>query len=107
MKKNLVLFFCLLFGTAFPISAVGEQVGGGDLVFSPEGAHRVVFSHQLHVEGKGLKCSGCHYHVFQMAKGASKISMSKMAKGDLCGRCHNGQKAFDVNDSKACARCHK
>jgi c(7)-type cytochrome triheme protein len=105
MKKLFFLFvlICIL----MPVIASAQAVGGGDLTFKPKGATQVVFSHQIHVSVKGLKCSGCHYHVFQMTKGSYKMDMSKITKGDFCGKCHNGQKAFDVKDDKNCSKCHK
>jgi len=106
MKK--VFLLCLLIFIAVPVIAFGDDaVGGGDLTFSPKGASKVVFSHQMHVTVKGLKCSGCHYHVFQMTKGSYKMDMSKITKGDFCGKCHNGTKSFDVKDKTNCAKCHK
>jgi len=105
MKKTVVLsiILCLV----IPAVVVAQKVGGGDLTFSPKGSGPVVFSHQVHVTVKGLKCTGCHYHVFQMTQGSYKMDMSKMTKGDFCGKCHNGQKSFDVKDAKNCAKCHK
>jgi len=90
-----------------PLFAFAQKVGGGDLTFSPKNASPVVFSHEKHVNGKGLKCTGCHYQIFQMAQGSYKMEMSKINKGDFCGKCHNGQKCFDVKDAKNCNRCHR
>ena len=92
---------------AVPLSAQAQKVGGGDLTFSPSGASPVVFSHEQHVKLQGIRCSACHYQIFQMTKGSNKIDMSKITKGSFCGNCHNGQKAFDVKDPKNCVRCHK
>ena len=106
MKKILVLSIilaCLL----IPIGALAQKVGGGNLTFTPKNAAPVAFSHEKHVSGKGLKCTGCHYSIFQMAKDSYKMDMSKITKGEFCGKCHNGQKGFDVKDPKNCARCHK
>jgi len=105
MRK--IFLLCLLVCLAIPVVAMAQKVGGGDLTFTPKGSAPVVFSHQIHVSSKGLKCSGCHYHVFQMTKGSYKMDMSKITKGDFCGKCHNGQKAFDVKDKVNCGRCHK
>jgi len=102
-----VLLVCVILCFMAPLSASADTVGGGDLTFTPKNAAPVLFSHEMHVSTKGLKCTGCHYQVFQMAKGSYKMDMSKMTKGDFCGKCHNGQKAFDVKDSKNCNRCHK
>lgn len=110
MKRMLILtvvvaLTCLLVPQgAF---AQNQKVGGGDLTFTPKNAAPVIFSHEKHVNEKGLKCTGCHYQIFQMAQGSYKMDMSKLTKGDFCGKCHNGQKGFDVKDQKNCARCHK
>jgi c(7)-type cytochrome triheme protein len=98
-----IVMFCLL----MPFSVFAEKVGGGDLTFSPKNAQPVVFSHEFHVIGRGLKCTGCHYQIFQMAHGSYRLDMTKITKGDFCGKCHNGQKSFDVKEKKNCARCHK
>jgi len=105
MKKAILA--CLVLFCFAPLGAFAQTVGGGDLTFTPNNAKRVVFSHQMHVNGKGLKCTGCHYQVFQMSKGSYKMDMSKITKGDFCGKCHNGQKSFDVKDSQNCSKCHK
>jgi c(7)-type cytochrome triheme protein len=92
---------------SIPLIAFAQKIGGGDLTFAPTNALPVVFSHEKHVVGKGLKCGGCHYQIFQMASGSYKMDMAKITKGDFCGKCHNGQKAFDVKNEKNCIRCHR
>jgi c(7)-type cytochrome triheme protein len=89
------------------LNALADNVGGGDLTFTPKNAAPVVFSHEKHVIEKSLKCTGCHYQVFQMTQGSYKMDMSKINKGEFCGKCHNGRKAFDTKDKKNCGRCHK
>src|SRR5574342_339122 len=84
MKKVLILSIvlaCLL----IPFGAFAQKVGGGDLTFTPKNASPVVFSHERHVSEKGLKCTGCHYQIFQMAQGSYKMDMSKITKGEFCG----------------------
>ncbi len=105
MKKTVLASVVICLCSVLQVAAQG--VGGGDLTFKPKGAGNVVFSHQVHVNSKGLKCTGCHYAVFQMSKGSYKMNMDKITKGDFCGKCHNGQKSFDVKDTKNCTRCHK
>ena len=104
--KKLVLFVIALVLLATS-AAVAQKVGGGDITFSPKNAGQVTFSHEAHVKGKGIKCTGCHYQIFQMAQGSYKMDMSKLTKGDFCGKCHNGQKSFDVKVTENCAKCHK
>lgn len=89
-----------------PLGALAKQVGGGDLTFTPKNASPVVFSHEKHVNGKELTCASCHYQVFQMARGSYTMDMKKISKGEFCGKCHNGQRSFDVNDPGECSRCH-
>jgi len=103
LSAAVLVVLCL----AVPFSALAQRVGGGDLTFSPKNAAPVVFSHEKHVHEKGLKCTGCHYQIFQMSQGSNKIDMSKITKGDFCGKCHNGQKAFAATDEKNCTRCHR
>ncbi len=90
-----------------PFDALAQEVGGGNLTFTSKNALPVVFSHEKHVNGKGLKCTDCHYQFFQMAQGSSKMDMEKITKGEFCGRCHNGRISFDVKDPKNCSRCHR
>ncbi|MDH4162959.1 MAG: cytochrome c3 family protein [Nitrospirota bacterium] len=48
---------------------------------NPKNASPVVFSHEIHVKSRGIKCTACHYQIFQMSKGSSKIDMSMITKG--------------------------
>ncbi len=98
------IVFCL---TVLIAARPARSVGGGDLVFRPDPNVRpVLFSHEGHVNGHDIKCSGCHYRIFQMAKGSYKMDMEKITKGEFCGACHDGRKAFGVKDRKNCKRCH-
>lgn len=59
------------------------------------------FSHEVHTKNFG--CNECHGGMFQMKKGATKVTMDELYKGKACGSCHNGLKAFG---SSECAKCH-
>ncbi len=108
MKKLTFLSIMVITVCAMtPLSTFAQKVGGGDLTFTPKNASPVVFSHEKHVNEKGLKCTGCHYQIFQIAQGSYQMEMSLINKGDFCGKCHNGQKAFDVKDKRNCSRCHR
>ncbi len=104
---RLLAIMAVIICIVIPLGSTAKDVGGGDINFSPKNTSPVLFSHEKHVNTKGLKCSGCHYHTFQMAKGSYKMDMTKITKGAFCGRCHNGEKAFDVKDQKKCSLCHK
>jgi c(7)-type cytochrome triheme protein len=105
--KKLLLVSAVMTCVMVPFAVSAQKVGGGNLTFSPKNASPVVFSHEKHVHEKGLKCTGCHYQIFQMAQGSYKMDMNKITKGDFCGKCHNGQKGFDVKEEKNCSRCHR
>jgi c(7)-type cytochrome triheme protein len=105
--KRIAVTMLLVMCMAIPFTAVAQKVGGGDIKFTPKNAGPVTFSHEAHVKDKGIKCTGCHYAIFQMAQGSYKMDMSKMTKGDFCGKCHNGHKSFDVKVTENCAKCHK
>lgn len=107
IMKRLIVPGVFMAYLTISLSALARAVGGGDLTFAPKNASPVVFSHEQHVVGKGLKCTGCHYQIFEMAHGSYKMDMSNITKGAFCGKCHNGHKVFDVKDQKNCIRCHR
>ena len=72
-----------------------------DIVFEVKASvANVLFPHAAHLQW--LECNNCHTAIFQPKKGANKISMDMILKGQSCGVCH-GSVAFPVND---CERCH-
>lgn len=88
------------FGSAMatPPGKTVEYAGG------PMG--KVIFDGKVHAD-KGLKCNDCHTKIFQMKKGAAKMTMAAINKGEFCGTCHNGKKAFKSSDPANCTKCHK
>lgn len=60
------------------------------------------FSHSAH--NKKLKCNDCHPSIFEEKIGAANVTMKKNMSGEYCGKCHTGEKAFDLSN---CDRCHK
>ncbi len=67
----------------------------------------VTFSHKFHVTEKKLQCPDCHTKIFQMKRvAASQMKMANLNKGEYCGTCHNGKKAFGTKDTKDCGKCH-
>jgi c(7)-type cytochrome triheme protein len=61
----------------------------------------VTFRHATHVEAK-LACASCHPGPFAMKAGEPPAAPLH----DACGTCHDGAKAFAVQDADSCARCH-
>ncbi len=107
MKASILAFAFLAGAMALaPLTAL-SKVGGGDVEFNPKGAGKVLFQHEQHVTLMGFKCNDCHYKTFQMGGTSYKIEMSALTKGVFCGKCHDGNKAFDVKDANSCKRCHQ
>jgi len=107
MRRKLVMA-TLVFAALVPTLTYSEY---GDVVLDKHketmaevGLAPVVFPHWFH--RMRFKCKACHEEIFVMQKGASDITMSSIIKGEFCGKCHNGKKAFATKDGKDCSRCH-
>jgi len=91
----------------FAFAAAVFAVSAGKTVdYEGGGAGKVVFDGKAHSD-KGLKCGDCHPGLFQMKKGAVKITMADINTGKSCGACHDGAKAFKASEPANCAKCHK
>ena len=101
MKKASLGLLAVLLLASFGYATVG----GGDITFDVKSAGNVVFSHDNHVGGVGLKCTDCHDSIYVTKEKHKTASMAQMREGESCGACHNGKKAFDVKAD--CNKCHK
>jgi c(7)-type cytochrome triheme protein len=68
----------------------------------------VTFKHASHVKADAADCTVCHPKLFKITeKGQTAdgevIKHARMKKGGQCGFCHNGDKAFDLDE---CEKCH-
>lgn len=61
------------------------------------------FPHWIH--RINYRCDACHMRLFAMETGATSITMSGMRKGETCGACHDGERAFAVS-IESCNTCH-
>jgi len=86
-------------------SFISARIGGSDITFEVKDRGDVHFSHDDHVASIGLKCTDCHDSLFVSKEKHKKVTMVQMQKGQSCGACHNGKKAFDVKTN--CNHCHK
>ncbi len=81
------------------------------ITYEGKGAGEVVFNSATHMS-KGVTCADCHeghgfsYPLFEMKKGATSVSMRKMAMGRACGYCHDGKQTFSVTNEIQCSKCH-
>lgn len=103
MKK---LFLILVVLVSCAVTAAVAVPPGKTISYdkSPMGA--VEFSGTIHKDA-GISCNECHNpEMFpKMKKGTVEITMAKIYAGELCGKCHNGTRAFEAK--KSCNRCHK
>jgi c(7)-type cytochrome triheme protein len=63
---------------------------------------QVTFRHERHTK---TACVGCHGKLFAM-KSAGTRTGGAMHEPSACGACHDGDRAFGVEEAGACARCH-
>ncbi len=101
MKKGLLV---LVAAGLLAATSAAAKVGGGDIAFSVNGANNVLYSHDFHVIKAGIKCTECHYKIYNTNEARKDVTMAGMLTGRSCGACHNGQKAFTVKAN--CERCH-
>jgi c(7)-type cytochrome triheme protein len=53
-----------------------------------------------------MTCTACHPALFETKAGATSTGGAAAFHEEKCGSCHDGKKAFDVNDGESCQRCH-
>jgi c(7)-type cytochrome triheme protein len=83
VKKGFILMIVLAVAVVFIGSAIA--VPPGKTVEYKDGAiGKVVFDGKKHAAA-GNKCSDCHPKLFQMKKGAQKITMKDINAGKSCG----------------------
>ena len=110
VRCPVVRWLGIIFLTAFAASTTNGDDVLGDVRFEREGAMATssayppaVFSHWIH--RINYRCDTCHDAIFKMERGATPVSMDRIAKRETCGVCHNGEQAF-ATDFKNCNRCH-
>jgi c(7)-type cytochrome triheme protein len=76
---------------------------------SADSPGQVVFHHAAHVGMQARpSCTACHPKAFPILKSSAArrppITHASMDKGGQCGACHDGKKAFSLQDD--CTNCH-
>ncbi len=69
---------------------------------------KVTFNHETHVDPDQPGCTSCHPKLFRILSpgqptAGGPITHDTMKAGRACGACHDGKKAFGVDD---CTMCH-
>ena len=102
MRKIALLLSLFVFcAVSFAIAVPPKKT----LTFDKSAMGAVVFSGTVHKDA-GIKCKECHNKDMfpKMKKGTVDIKMKQIYAGQLCGKCHNGDRAFAAK--KNCKRCH-
>jgi c(7)-type cytochrome triheme protein len=69
----------------------------------------VLFDHTTHTDLGEPACVTCHSGTYTiLGSGAAKSDWSQIDFHDKshCGRCHDGEEAFDLEDDEECSSCH-
>jgi c(7)-type cytochrome triheme protein len=76
-----------------------------EVILKSDATGKVVFSHYNHLDAVGHNCPTCHNKIFNIVPEKNPaFTMADMEKGQACGACHNGERAFSVKEN--CATCH-
>jgi len=76
-----------------------------EFVQSEESPGQVIFNHESHVDTSAPNCKNCHAGLFSIRASKAGTAVQTRAVGhDQCGTCHNGEKAFNYEES--CDGCH-
>ncbi len=97
-----IAMFVGLFATGISQAEYGDVVlNSKSSSMKKAGVKPVMFPHWFH--RIRFKCKVCHEDIFIIKKGANDINMSKIMRGEYCGKCHNGLIAWEP---LYCDRCH-
>jgi c(7)-type cytochrome triheme protein len=101
--KCFITFYMVLMILVFQDSAFAVNIR--DAVYNTKNAGKVVFTHATHMNEKDMShnCRACHDSIYDL-RNKKTYTMADMEQGRSCGACHNGKKAFSLNE---CASCHK
>jgi c(7)-type cytochrome triheme protein len=108
-RAGLLVGAALLAGGALAAQVLPKLPDGLPLPQSADSPAQVTFNHVTHVDEAKPACTTCHPSLFRiLPKGSPRpkatITHAAMEKGELCGACHDGKKAFALADD--CTLCH-
>jgi c(7)-type cytochrome triheme protein len=105
----------LALATTLAAQTLPKLPDGIALPQSADSPGQVTFNHATHVDDASPSCTACHPRQFSMldaerarrglAQGRVAITHERMQKGKQCGACHDGKKAFAIEDD--CTGCHQ
>jgi c(7)-type cytochrome triheme protein len=65
---------------------------------------QVTFNHSTHMKAETARCADCHPALWKESVPEEPMTHKRFRKGEQCGACHDGNKAFGM---KECAKCHE
>jgi c(7)-type cytochrome triheme protein len=96
-------------GRIIPTDVPLLLVDGLEIPMREDSPGVVTFDHSSHVDTDSPECGACHAIDFAILHDAaitpSPMLMETMEEGHSCGRCHDGDAAFSVEDD--CESCHQ
>ena len=84
--------------------AQGDYPPERTISHSADSPGAVLFRHSSH-RGPGISCSECHLPVYRSGGSGAQASSSPGPHG-TCATCHDGTRAFALEDDAGCPRCH-
>ena len=112
ISKRIVAVVLVAVASCWGVSLMAQSMsrlpGELKLTQSADSPGVVLFHHETHVDTDKPSCTTCHPKEFRILKSnAGKrpaITHAEMEKGRFCGSCHDGKKAFAMED---CTSCHQ
>jgi c(7)-type cytochrome triheme protein len=104
--SGLLVFFLGGWATAVMAQSLPKLPAALVLLKGAESPGPVTFNHDTHVDSAKPACTNCHPREFRMLKTTKRVAIThpEMEKGKYCGSCHDGKKAFAMDD---CTMCHQ
>lgn len=107
--RTLIAVSVLAFATTLAAQGLQKIPDGVQLPKSADSPGQVLFNHTTHVDEAKPDCTVCHPKPWSILKGKKAAPVAniheRMDKGELCGSCHNGKKAFALDED--CTFCHE
>lgn len=115
MRRHWIAYACTL---ALAALAGGALAGAQSLPKLPadglaiargvDSPGQVAFNHSTHVDAQKPACAACHpkdHGILGRSGTPVPVLHKNFEQGRQCGRCHNGEAAFAVEDD--CTFCHQ
>jgi c(7)-type cytochrome triheme protein len=101
MTRTITIVMILSFGAALAACTTSAQRKHGDVVVGG----RAIFKHR-ECKMENFDCTECHDRLYTNVMQHKSCKMDQIFfKGESCGSCHNGTRAFSTQGN--CPKCHR